>query len=93
MASDHALRPQPQLVHRAMLDALVDLSPDPLWVLDAAGAVVACNSAFHRWWTQVTGIAPVPGAALQGGAPQLADLQRRALSGRSIMANIRVIVA
>lgn len=93
MASDHALRPQPQLVHRAMLDALVDLSSDPLWVLDAAGAVVTCNSAFHRWWNEVTGIAPLPGAALQGGVPQLADLQRRALSGRSIMANIRVIVA
>ncbi|MEA2465050.1 MAG: hypothetical protein QOJ98_2797 [Acidobacteriota bacterium] len=93
MSSDQALRPQPQLVHRAMLDALVDLSPDPLWVLDAAGAVVTCNSAFHRWWNEVTGTAPVLGAALQGGAPQLADLQRRALSGRSIMANIRVIVA
>jgi PAS domain S-box-containing protein len=92
-ASDHALRPQPQLVHRAMLDALVDLSSDPLWVLDAAGAMVTCNSAFQRWWKEVTGIAPVPGAALEGGAPQLADLQRRALSGRSIMANIRVIVS
>jgi PAS domain S-box-containing protein len=85
--------PQPQLVHRAMLDALVDLSPDPLWVLDPAGAVVTSNSAFQRWWKEVTGIAPTIGAALQGGAPQLADLQRRALSGRSIMANIRVIVA
>ncbi len=92
-SSDHALRPQPQLVHRAMLDALVDLSPDPLWVLDAAGAMVTCNSAFQRWWKEVTGIAPVPGAALEGSAPQLADLQRRALSGRSIMANIRAIVS
>jgi PAS domain S-box-containing protein len=85
--------PQPQLVHRAMLDALVDLSPDPLWVVDPAGAVVTCNSAFHRWWTQVTGTAPATGVALAGGAPQLADLQRRALSGRSMMANVRVIVA
>jgi PAS domain S-box-containing protein len=76
-----------------MLDALVDLSPDPLWVLDPAGAVVTCNSAFQRWWNEVTGSAPAPGAALEGGAPQLADLQRRALSGRSIMANVRVIVA
>lgn len=91
--ADHALRPQPQLVHRAMLDALVDLSPDPLWVVDAGGAVVTCNSAFQRWWNEVTGIAPAPGAALEGGAPQLAELQRRALSGRSIMANVRVIVA
>ena len=93
MPPDHALRPQPQLVHRAMLDALVDLSPDPLWVLDGAGAVVACNSAFHRWWKELTGMAAALGVVLEGGAPQLADLQRRALSGRSIMANIRVIVA
>jgi signal transduction histidine kinase len=92
MPSDHALRPQPQLVHRAMLDALVDLSPDPLWVLDGAGAMVTQNSAFQRWWSELTGIAPAPGVALEGGPPQLADLQRRALSGRSIMANIRLIV-
>ncbi|HEX7150914.1 MAG TPA: ATP-binding protein [Thermoanaerobaculia bacterium] len=93
MPSDHVLRPQPQLVHRAMLDALVDLTPDPLWVLDAAGAVVTYNSTFQRWWTEVTGSAPAVGVVLEGGAPQLADLQRRALSGRSIMANVRVIVA
>ncbi|HEY0160834.1 MAG TPA: ATP-binding protein [Thermoanaerobaculia bacterium] len=91
MPPDHELRPQPQLVHRAMLDALVDLSPDPLWVLDGAGALVTDNSAFQRWWIELTGIAPAAGVALKGGPPQLADLQRRALSGRSIMANIRLI--
>ncbi|HKR66663.1 MAG TPA: PAS domain-containing protein, partial [Thermoanaerobaculia bacterium] len=87
-------RVQPQLVHRAMLDALVDLSPDPLWVLDAAGVVVAHNSAFQRWWAELSGgAAPGVGDLLEGGAPQLADLQRRALVGRSIMANVRVIVS
>jgi PAS domain S-box-containing protein len=68
----------PHLVHRATLDALVDLSPDPVWVIDASGAVIASNSAFQRW---------------SGAAPQLAELQRRALAGRSIMANVRLVVA
>ena len=73
----------PQLVHRAMLDALVDLSPDPVWVIDAGGVVVASNSAFQRWQRDIA----------QGGGPQLAELQRRALGGHSIMANIRLIAA
>lgn len=65
-----------QFAHRAMLDALVDLSPDPSWVIDGAGTIVAANSAFQRWQDQI--------------APQLEPLQRRALTGRSIMADIRV---
>lgn len=78
-----ALPAMPQLVHRAMLDALVDLSPDPVWVIDAAGSVVASNSAFQRWQRDIA----------HGGGPQLAELQRRALAGRSIMANVRLIAA
>ncbi|HEX8255925.1 MAG TPA: ATP-binding protein [Thermoanaerobaculia bacterium] len=93
MTADHELRTQPQLVHRAMLDALADLSPDPMWLVDNGGAVVTCNSAFQRWWIELTGRAPAAGAVLEGGAPQLADLQRRALSGRSIMTNVRAIAA
>jgi PAS domain S-box-containing protein len=73
----------PQLVHRAMLDALVDLSPDPLWVIDATGATIAFNSAFQRW----------QGELADGGDPQLEELQRRALKGRSIMANVRLVAA
>ncbi|MFL6246181.1 MAG: ATP-binding protein [Thermoanaerobaculia bacterium] len=73
----------PQLVHRATLDALVDLSPDPVWVIDAAGSLVASNSAFQRWQRDIA----------HGGGPQLAELQRRALAGRSIMANVRLIAA
>ena len=65
---------------RATVDAIVDLSPDPLWVLDGAGTMVASNSAYQRWWGEIG-----------GHAPELADLQRRALSGRSIMANVRLI--
>lgn len=84
--------PRPQLVHRAVLDALVDLSPDALWVVDAGGRVVVCNSAFQRWWHDATGSAPALGQPLAGGAPQLADLQRRALTGRSIMANVRLVL-
>lgn len=71
----------PQYVHRAMLDALVDLSPDPLWVIDASGATLAFNSAFQRWQSELA----------DGGDPQLHELQRRALQGRSIMANIRLL--
>jgi signal transduction histidine kinase len=71
----------PQLVHRAVLDALVDLSPDPVWVIDATGSTVVSNSAFQRWQRDLA----------HGGGPQLAELQRRALEGRSIMANIRLI--
>ncbi len=82
-----------QLVQRAMLDALVDLSPDPLWVIDPGGIAVTFNSAFQRWWSAVTGITAVAGTTLDGAAPQLAELQRRALAGRSIMANVRLIVA
>src|SRR5688500_15933099 len=73
----------PQLVHRAMLDALVDLSPEPVWLIGATGSIIASNSAFQRWHRD---IAP-------GAAPQLAELQSRALAGRSIMANIRLIAA
>jgi PAS domain S-box-containing protein len=93
VALDQPSRVLPHLVHRATLDALVDLSPDPLWVLDAAGAMVTCNSAFQRWWHDLTGSTPAAGAALAGGVPQLADLQRRALTGRSIMASIRLVVS
>jgi PAS domain S-box-containing protein len=82
-----------QLVQRAMLDALVDLSPDPLWVIEPGGIAVTFNSAFQRWWSAVTGVTPVAGVSLDGAVPQLADLQRRALAGRSIMANVRLIVA
>ncbi|HYC61342.1 MAG TPA: ATP-binding protein [Thermoanaerobaculia bacterium] len=77
MKASPAMTVRPQLVHRATLDALVDLSPDPLWVIDASGSVIASNSAFQRW---------------SGAGPQLAELQRRALAGRSIMANVRLIV-
>jgi signal transduction histidine kinase len=82
----------PQLVRRAVLDAVVDLSPDPLWVVDAGGKLVACNSAFQRWWRDATGTTPPAGGPPAGGPPQLAELQRRALEGRSIMANIRLIL-
>lgn len=77
MKASPAMTVRPQLVHRATLDALVDLSPDPLWVIDAGGSVIASNSAFQRW---------------TGAGPQLTELQRRALTGRSIMANVRLIV-
>lgn len=76
-----ALATMPQLVHRALLDALVDLSPDPVWLIDAGGTLLAANSAYQRWQRDVAA----------GAAPQLAELQRRALGGRSIMANIRMI--
>src|SRR5262245_36169829 len=65
-----------QFVHRAVLDALVDLSPDPSWAIDGAGVIVAANSAYQRWQSEL--------------APQLAELQRRALQGRSIHINVRV---
>lgn len=82
-----------QLVQRAMLDALVDLSPDPLWVIDPGGIAVTFNSAFQRWWSAVTGVTPIAGTTLDGAAPPLAELHRRALAGKSIMANVRLIVA
>jgi signal transduction histidine kinase len=92
MPSEAPLAARPQLVHRAVLDALVDLSPDPLWVVDTGGRLVTCNSAFQRWWHDATGRAPAIANALEGGAPQLAELQRRALDGRSIMANVRLVL-
>src|SRR5688500_11303655 len=65
---------------RAMLDAVVDLSPDPRWIVDASGKVVAFNVAYDTWWTAIGGV-----------APQLADLQQRAQRGRSIIADVRLI--
>ncbi len=72
----------PQIIRRAIFDALVDLSPDPVWIVDAAGSVIHCNTAYTRWWDDIG-----------GGSLRIAELQRRAFEGRSILADVRLIVA
>lgn len=76
-----------------MTDALVDLSPDPLWVLDREGVAITFNSAFQRWWHDLSGCWPTRNSRPDGATQQIAEIQQRALSGRSIMANVRFSVA
>jgi signal transduction histidine kinase len=72
----------PQLIRRPIFDALVDLSPDPVWIVDASGNVIHCNTAYTRWWAEIG-----------GASVRIGELQRRAFEGRSIVADVRLIVA
>lgn len=82
---------RPQLVHRATFDAVIEVSPDPVWIVDAGGFLVGCNAAFERWWRELTGRAAATGEVMNSAPPRIADLQRRALEGRAVSTDVRVI--
>ena len=69
------------MIDRAVFDALVDLSPDPVWIVDANGSVIHSNTAYTRWWEEIG-----------DASGRIAELQRRAFEGRSILADVRLIV-
>ena len=72
---------------------LLDLTPDPLWIVDAAGNVTTFNSAFERWWNALTGASARPG--MRFDAPDdtsLRDVFTRVLGGRTVLADFRVVI-
>ena len=72
---------------------LLDLSPDPLWLVDASGAITTFNAAFERWWKALTGVDAVTGMPF-GAAdqPSLHDLFARVFRGRTVLADLRVVI-
>jgi len=72
---------------------LLDLTPDPLWIVDAAGSVTTFNAAFERWWNALTGASARPG--MRFDAPNdtsLRDVYARVLTGRTVLADFRVVI-
>lgn len=88
--AEHASRPA--VVHRGAFDAVVDVCPDPMWVVDAGGFLIAFNAAFEQWWREVSGTTPTLGNAIEGRPQRIVELQRRALEGRAAMTDVRLIV-
>ena len=66
----------------AALDALLDLSPDPVWFTGADGAVTRSNAAYTRWRS-----------AASTASQTLDQIRERALRGRRVMADIHVTIA
>src|SRR5258707_6370814 len=76
----------------ALSNALLDLVPDPLWVVDQAGQVTTYNAAFERWWVAVSGHAPHQGMKIDP-TTSLHDAQQRALDGRTVMIDSPIVVS
>src|SRR5256885_241870 len=76
---------------RAAVDAVLDLSPDPVWLVDRDDTMAAFNRPFAGWWTSISGQAPRIGSPLHGSTPVLRDAQRRVLAGRSMVVDVRLI--
>src|SRR5438477_10192601 len=73
--------------------ALLDLTPDPLWLVDASGNVATFNAAFERWWKALTGADALPGMHFDApNEPSLHDLLSRVLAGRTVLADIHVVI-
>ena len=72
---------------------LLDLTPDPLWIVDAAGNITTFNAAFERWWKALTGASATTG--MRFDAPNDASLREvftRVLTGRTVLADLRVVI-
>ncbi|MEA2491916.1 MAG: hypothetical protein QOH21_3708 [Acidobacteriota bacterium] len=86
----------------ALVDAVLETVPDPLWIVDAGGTITHGNAAFTRLCEKAlrrTVTFPVDAEELLDG-PRLAaaslwwsNLSQRALAGRSVMADARVVIA
>src|SRR5438477_4073641 len=72
---------------------LLDLTPDPLWLVDASGGVATFNAAFERWWKALTGADAVAGMRFDAPhEPSLRDVLSRVLAGRSVLSDLRVVI-
>jgi PAS domain S-box-containing protein len=77
----------------ARLNAVVRSLHDAVCLIDGNGRVVACNAEFNKHWADTFGRVPVVGEPLDDGVARSeaatfwADFVRRALRGRTMMAD------
>ena len=64
----------------AVLETLLELTPDPVWLVDDRGTVTRSNAAFARW----RGFADAAAVTLE-------TIRKRANEGRNVMANVDVL--
>jgi signal transduction histidine kinase/putative methionine-R-sulfoxide reductase with GAF domain len=67
-----------------LVDAILEASPDPMWIVDREGEVIAANRAFARWRTTVHA---------DGAISSWAEAQRRALEGRAVVMDVHLVVS
>jgi signal transduction histidine kinase len=67
-----------------LLDAILEAGPDPMWIVDREGEVIAANRAFARWRTTVHA---------DGAISSWAEAQRRALDGRAVVMDVHLVVS
>src|SRR5229473_437526 len=67
-----------------LVEAILQASPDPVWIVDGDGEVIASNHAFGRWRTTVQD---------DGAVSSWADAQRRALDGRAVVMDVHLVVS
>src|SRR5436305_13352786 len=67
-----------------LVEAILEASPDPMWVVDSEGEVIAANRAFVRWRTTVQA---------DGAISSWADAQRRALDGRAVVMDVHLVIS
>jgi signal transduction histidine kinase len=67
---------------RDALQAVLETVPDPLWIVDGSFAVTRSNGAF----------ASVSAKGLDPSTPWWRDLARRVLNGRSVSADLHVVI-
>src|SRR5258708_279006 len=67
-----------------LVEAILQASPDPVWIVDGDGEVIASNPAFARWRMTVPD---------DGSVSSWADAQRRALDGRAVVMDVHLVVS
>ncbi len=67
-----------------LVEALLEASPDPVWVVGRDGAVVAFNQAYARWTAFVQE---------EGAVTSWKDAQQRALNGRAVVMDAHLVVS
>jgi len=72
---------------------LLDLTPDPLWLVDTAGNVTTFNAAFDRWWHALTGLEAAAGMRFElSNQPSVREILARVLAGRTVLSDLRVVI-
>jgi len=67
-----------------LIEALLEASPDPVWIVSENGEVIASNKAFARWRLTVQE---------DGAISSWADAQRRALDGRAVVMDVHLVTS
>src|SRR5258708_33580554 len=67
-----------------LVEAILQANPDPVWIVDGDGEVIASNPAFARWRMTVQN---------DGAVSSWADAQRRALDGRAVVMDVHLVVS